>query len=158
MGMRVVFKFGRTASVAALLAATAFLSATHARSETIQGALARAYHANPELNAQRATTRAADESLPQALSGYRPKVTGSADVGIVDQNSHTAGRAYSHDRYPPRGHAQVHAGDGHVPFLVDRDDGDELSAFAVSFAATPLVDAPLRQCLVIHGNEAGDCP
>ena len=101
--MRVVFKFGRTASVAALLAATAFLSATHARSETIQGALARAYHANPELNAQRATTRAADESLPQALSGYRPKVTGSADVGIVDQNSHTAGRAYSHDRYPPRG-------------------------------------------------------
>ena len=103
MGFCVIFNFGRTASVAAILAATAVLSANSAKSETIQGALARAYHANPDLNAQRAATRAADESLPQALSGYRPKITGALDVGVVDQNSHTAGRAYSHDRYPPRG-------------------------------------------------------
>ena len=98
-----VNRFGKAAFVASLMAATALGGASPLRAETIFGALSRAYHANPELNAQRATTRAADESVPQAISGYRPKLTGAADVGVVDQNSHTAGRAYQHDRYPPRG-------------------------------------------------------
>lgn len=96
-------RLGKAVSVAALLAATSLISAGSVRSETIQGALARAYQGNPELNAQRATARAADESVPQALSGYRPKVTGAADVGVIDQNSHTAGTAYNHSRFPPRG-------------------------------------------------------
>lgn len=74
-----------------------------AQAESIQGALARAYHANPDLNAQRAQTRAADEAVPQALSGYRPRVTGAADIGVTDQNSHTSGRPYVHDRFHPRG-------------------------------------------------------
>lgn len=72
---------------AAVLAGLAL--APSVRAETIQGALARAYHANPDLNAQRATTRATDEAVPQALSGYRPKITGTVDVGVVDQTSRT---------------------------------------------------------------------
>jgi outer membrane protein len=36
---------------------------------------------NPQLNSQRAITRATDENVPQALSGYRPTVTATATSG-----------------------------------------------------------------------------
>lgn len=51
-----------------------------AQAETLAGALARAYQHNPELNAQRAALRATDEGVPQALSGYRPSVTGDGTL------------------------------------------------------------------------------
>ncbi|MFN3171328.1 MAG: TolC family outer membrane protein [Hyphomicrobiales bacterium] len=51
-----------------------------ANAETLAGALARAYQHNPELNAARAGVRATDEGVPQALSGYRPTITGEASV------------------------------------------------------------------------------
>ena len=41
--------------------------------ETIEQALIHAYQNNPQLNAQRASVRATDETVPQALSGYRPR-------------------------------------------------------------------------------------
>ncbi|MDE1934392.1 MAG: TolC family outer membrane protein [Bradyrhizobium sp.] len=49
--------------------------------DTIEAALVRAYQNNPQLNAQRAQVRATDENVPQALSGYRPKVSVSASAG-----------------------------------------------------------------------------
>jgi outer membrane protein len=49
--------------------------------DTIEAALVRAYQDNPQLNAQRATVRATDENVPQALSGYRPKVALTASGG-----------------------------------------------------------------------------
>jgi outer membrane protein TolC len=49
---------------------------------TLGGALAEAYQNNPQLNAQRAIVRSTDENVPQALSGYRPRITATADVGI----------------------------------------------------------------------------
>ncbi len=52
-----------------------------ARAENLPDALAKAYFNNPNLNAQRATTRAADENIPIANSGYMPHVTASGDVG-----------------------------------------------------------------------------
>jgi outer membrane protein len=52
------------------------------RAETISGALAKAYLTSPELNAQRAAVRAADELVPRAMSGYRPSVTATADAGF----------------------------------------------------------------------------
>ena len=52
-----------------------------AAAETIEAALARAYANNPQLNAQRAIVRQADEGVPQALSGYRPTITANATVG-----------------------------------------------------------------------------
>ena len=57
------------------------MTATPASADTMEAALLRAYRSNPQLNAQRATVRATDESVPQALSGYRPKVTMTASGG-----------------------------------------------------------------------------
>jgi outer membrane protein len=49
--------------------------------DTIDAALVRAYQNNPQLNAQRASVRATDENVPQALSGYRPRVALTASAG-----------------------------------------------------------------------------
>jgi outer membrane protein len=63
--------------------ATAFLCASPCtlRAEPIEAALGRAYRDNPQLNAQRASVRATDENVPQALSGYRPKIGIVASLG-----------------------------------------------------------------------------
>jgi outer membrane protein len=57
-----------------------------ALADTIEAALVRAYQNNPQLNSQRAQVRFTDENVPQALSGYRPKVsiTGSAGYQYTD--------------------------------------------------------------------------
>lgn len=49
--------------------------------ETIESALVKAYQNNPQLNAQRASVRATDEGVPQALSGYRPKIAITGTIG-----------------------------------------------------------------------------
>jgi outer membrane protein len=58
-----------------------------ARADTLEWALVQAYQNNPSLNAQRAALRATDENVPQALSGYRPKlsVTGSGGYNYFRQ-------------------------------------------------------------------------
>jgi outer membrane protein len=52
-----------------------------AGADTLDWALVQAYQNNPTLNAQRASLRAQDEAVPQALSGYRPRVSATASVG-----------------------------------------------------------------------------
>src|SRR5437764_3526338 len=47
---------------------------------TMDGALVSAYQSNPQLNSQRAATRAIDENVPTALAGYRPRVAGTASL------------------------------------------------------------------------------
>ena len=51
------------------------------RADTLPWALVQAYQNNPVLNAQRASLRAQDEAVPQALSGYRPRVAATATIG-----------------------------------------------------------------------------
>ncbi|WGD48651.1 TolC family outer membrane protein [Bradyrhizobium sp. CB1650] len=68
------------AAVSVLL--TALAGPTPALADTIEAALVRAYQNNPQLNAQRAQVRSTDENVPQALSGYRPKVALTASVGV----------------------------------------------------------------------------
>jgi outer membrane protein len=51
------------------------LTASLVRGETLDSALVQAYQNNPSINSQRAATRATDEGVPQALSGYRPRIT-----------------------------------------------------------------------------------
>ena len=63
------------------------LTASLVRGETLDSALVQAYQNNPSLNSQRAATRATDEGVPQALSGYRPRVTATAIGG--EQTSST---------------------------------------------------------------------
>lgn len=75
------------AAVSVLLMALA--GPTPALADTIEAALVRAYQNNPQLNAQRAQVRSTDENVPQALSGYRPKVSlsGSAGYQYTDTKS-----------------------------------------------------------------------
>lgn len=64
-----------------------------ALADTIEAALVRAYQNNPQLNAQRAQVRFTDEAVPQALSGYRPRVavTASAGYQYTDTNTTSGG-------------------------------------------------------------------
>ncbi|RXH23270.1 MULTISPECIES: TolC family outer membrane protein [Bradyrhizobium] len=72
------------AAVSVLLLALA--GPTPALADTIESALVRAYQDNPQLNAQRAQVRSTDEGVPQALSGYRPKVNLTATGGYQYQD------------------------------------------------------------------------
>src|SRR4051794_4213765 len=74
-GVKVVT--GAAASVLLL----ALMGPLPALADTIEAALVRAYQNNPQLNAQRAIVRQTDEGVPQALSGYRPKVNVTASAG-----------------------------------------------------------------------------
>src|SRR5262245_49653404 len=51
--------------------------------DTLEAALISAYQTNPQLNAQRALVRATDESVPQALAGYRPRVSATANIAAA---------------------------------------------------------------------------
>ena len=70
------------------------MAATPARADTMEAALLRAYQNNPQLNAQRASVRAVDENVPQALSGYRPRVSMTASGGgqFINQLTTPGGR------------------------------------------------------------------
>ncbi len=69
----------------AVLASVAFAALlalpSGASAQSLDAALAAAYVNNPTLNSQRAGTRAIDENVSQALSGYRPTVSAGASVG-----------------------------------------------------------------------------
>jgi outer membrane protein len=71
----------------------AYVGLTPALADTIEAALVRAYQNNPQLNSQRAQVRATDENVPQALSGYRPRValTASAGYQYLDTNITSGG-------------------------------------------------------------------
>ncbi|MHC3941153.1 Outer membrane efflux protein BepC [Paenochrobactrum sp. BZR 201-1] len=64
---------------AALLAGSVLMSGS-AWSDTLTGALTKAYHNNAKLNSARAGLRATDEGVAVAKSGYRPTVNGSYNV------------------------------------------------------------------------------
>src|SRR5947209_13785225 len=89
-GMRGVKVFTGVAASVLLLA---LAGPVPALADTIEAALVRAYQNNPQLNAQRAQVRSTDENVPQALSGYRPKVNVSASVGYqyTDTNTTSGG-------------------------------------------------------------------
>ena len=50
--------------------------------QTLTEALSYAYNSNPQLLAQRSLLRQTDESVPQALSNWRPTVTFTGQAGI----------------------------------------------------------------------------
>jgi len=97
---------GAAASVLLL----ALMGPLPALADTIEAALVRAYQNNPQLNAQRAIVRSTDEGVPQALSGYRPKVnvTASAGYQYTDTNLTSGGspnaivRTENHGANAPR--------------------------------------------------------
>ncbi len=78
-------------AAASLCLAVAAIGAacSKAAADTLEWALVQAYQNNPSLNAQRASLRATDENVPQALSGYRPKVSVTASAGFNYENATT---------------------------------------------------------------------
>ncbi len=72
-----------------VLAALLALPTLPARADTITDAMAAAYSTNPDLGAQRARLRQADENVAQALSNWRPtiRVTGEYGRGWFRNNT-----------------------------------------------------------------------
>ena len=108
MGLRGVKVFTGAAAAVLLLA---WMGPMPALADTIEAALVRSYQNNPQLNAQRAQVRFTDENVPQALSGYRPKVAITASAGYqytdtaLNSSSGlpgTIGRTLTHGTNAPR--------------------------------------------------------
>ena len=71
-------------ALALLVIATSSLGfSADAHAETMSGALAKAYGYNPDLNQQRAATRAADEGVPRATAGWRPVLSATSSIGVA---------------------------------------------------------------------------
>ena len=68
---------------------TVVVAGSAAIAATLEEALRQAYQNNPQLNAQRAILRQTDERVPQALSGYRPRVSATASIGTQTLDSLT---------------------------------------------------------------------
>jgi outer membrane protein len=83
--------------LAVLTVAAVFVTATPVFADSLTAALAQTYNNNPTLNAMRAQLRATDEGVPQALSNYRPVLTGTASVGRTTTNTFAGS-----DRFTPR--------------------------------------------------------
>ena len=76
----------------AALTATVFLGGFGpVLAETMNSSLAKAYVNNPQLNAQRAGTRASDENVPLANSGFLPKAAATGTVGFAHSDSNLTG-------------------------------------------------------------------
>ena len=82
-------RFSRLGLATVGAVASLVVAVTPSAAETLAEALASAYANNPTINAQRAALRATDEGVPQALSGYRPTVNGSASVGVQRSTTST---------------------------------------------------------------------
>ncbi len=91
------------------LALAGSLVTAGAGAQTLEEALVAAYQNNPSLQSQRASLRATDESVSQALAGWRPTVTLSADgstqhtdgdnTGSSDSTPHSASLRISQPLY-----------------------------------------------------------
>ena len=58
--------------------------------ESLNDAMAQAYRTNPRIDAERARLRATDEDVARAMSGFRPVITGNADVNYQHTNTRPA--------------------------------------------------------------------
>lgn len=83
-------------SVFAIAACLWSFSYHQASAEDLSQALVEAYLGNPDLAAQRASLRATNEQVPQALSGYRPQVFLQGQVQSV-RGSQRGDAAFSDD-------------------------------------------------------------
>ena len=95
-----------TGAAAAVLL-VAYMGLAPALGDTIEAALVRAYQNNPQLNAQRAIVRSTDENVPQALSGYRPKVAVTASAGYQYTDAQSSAFGSNIDFHGPQATASA---------------------------------------------------
>ncbi|MCC6716374.1 MAG: TolC family outer membrane protein [Acetobacteraceae bacterium] len=79
---RLTYRVALAAGVVGIAIAAARPAEAQVRS--LNDALALTYATNPALLAARAQLRAIDENVPQALAGWRPQVSISANAGYID--------------------------------------------------------------------------
>ncbi|WP_135468046.1 TolC family outer membrane protein [Crenalkalicoccus roseus] len=91
-------RFALALTTALLVPPALVAAARPARAQTLQEALALAYANNPTLLAARAQLRAVDENVPQALAGWRPTVSITSSVGVIDSQARQAGITREADR------------------------------------------------------------
>jgi TolC family type I secretion outer membrane protein len=70
-----------------LAVASAALPPGAAQGQSLIDAFVSTYNSNPDLLAQRARLRVVDETVNQALAGWRPVIRGQGEVGINQQES-----------------------------------------------------------------------
>ena len=71
---------------------------SNVKSQTLEEALVAAYKNNPILKSQRASLRATDEQIPQAMSGFRPSLTLSTSASL----NHVQGKSTGSTDTKPR--------------------------------------------------------
>src|SRR5687767_16038590 len=86
MRIRPSLRLARAA--AACVVAAGLGAASNAWSQSLIEALSTTYNSNPDLLASRALLRQTDESLAQAVSNWRPRVTLSLEYNKVEQDSY----------------------------------------------------------------------
>jgi len=82
----------------AMLLATA-LSSGAAHGQTLYEAMAIAYDSNPRILSERSRLRATDESVPQALAGWRPTLEATGSLGRVRENRNQGGNREYRTRF-----------------------------------------------------------
>lgn len=92
----------RRAALAVTVMLAAFAGAGGAVSETMSGALIRAYNNSPQINGERAGVRAVDEDVPRAAAGLRPKVSAEAFAGLTARRFSAPGIAPGSEGLRPR--------------------------------------------------------
>jgi outer membrane protein len=70
-----------------LLAAGAVMPLGGAHGQSLIEGLVSTYNSNPDLLAQRARLRVVDETVSQALAGWRPVIRGQGEYGLNEQHS-----------------------------------------------------------------------
>ncbi len=85
----------------ALLGATLLLT-TGAQAQNLNDVLSNAYNSNPTLGAARASLRATDEGVPQALSGWRPTVNLTGEAGKLRQEYTPSSASTPSDTITPK--------------------------------------------------------
>ena len=92
----------RARLAAVLLGSTLSLTqATWAHCETLMDALSATYQTNPQLDAERARSRATDENVSQAQGQFRPTITGNANYGGSTQRVRPADPFFPDGSYSP---------------------------------------------------------
>ncbi len=82
-----------------ILSATWF---SPANAGSLKQTLADTYKYNPRIEAERARLRATDEGVAEAMSGYRPRINGSADINY--QNTNVRPDAATEGDFTPKGY------------------------------------------------------
>lgn len=80
----------RVSVLVVLLAGLATVAPGEGRAQNLMEALSLAYTNNPTLQAQRARLRSVDEGVPQALSGWRPDVRFTSELGKLRRRTNNS--------------------------------------------------------------------